>query len=87
MSTLTHARPGHIHDAPQRERLVSGPLAVLFLDSFGTLTSFYLLLAVSPMYAAAAGAGTAGAGMVTGILLLGTVAAELASSALMKRFG
>jgi MFS family permease len=87
MSTLTHARPGHIHDVPQRERLVSGPLAVLFVDSFGTLTSFYLLLAVSPMYAAAAGAGSAGAGLVTGILLLGTVAAELASSALMKRFG
>jgi MFS family permease len=87
MSTLTHARPDRIHDVPRRERLVSGPLAVLFADSFGTLTSFYLLLAVSPMYAAAAGAGTAGAGLVTGILLLGTVAAELVSSALMKRFG
>jgi MFS family permease len=87
MSTLTQARPGHVHDVPPRERLVSGPLAVLFLDSFGTLASFYLLLAVSPMYAAAAGGGSAGAGLVTGILLLGTVVAELVSSALMKRFG
>ena len=88
MSTLTHARPSQdIADVRPRARLVSGPLALVFLASFGTLTSFYLLLAVSPMYAAAAGAGSAGPAWLTGVLLLGTVAAELASSALMRRFG
>jgi MFS family permease len=49
------------------------------------LTSFYLLLSVTPLAAAAAGAGTSGAGLVTGALLLGTVAAELATPALMRR--
>ena len=33
------------------------------------------------------GAGSAGAGLVTGMLLLGTVAAELAAPLLMKRYG
>ncbi len=39
------------------------------------------------MYAASSGVGSAGAGLATGLLLLGTVAAELAASGLMKRFG
>ena len=88
MSTLTCSRPSQdTAPASKRPRLVTGPMALLFLDSFGTLTSFYLLLAVTPLYAAAAGAGTAGAGLVTGVLLLGTVAAEVLSSAVMKRCG
>jgi hypothetical protein len=69
-----------------RERLVSGPLARTFLSSLATLTSFYLMLSVTPMYAAAAGAGSAGAGLVTGVLLLGTVIAELGAAPLMRRY-
>ena len=66
---------------------MSRPLALVFLSASCTLTSFDLLLSVTPMYAATAGAGSAGAGMVTAVLLLGTVAAELASSYLIRRFG
>jgi MFS family permease len=66
--------------------MVSGPLALVFGTSFATLTSFYLLLAVTPLVARAAGAGIAGAGLVTGVLLLGTVTAELAAPALMQRY-
>ena len=73
------ARPGG--------RILSGPLALVFLSEFCALTSFYLLLSVTPMYAAAVGAGSAGAGLVTGVLLLGTVAAELAAPILMRRYG
>jgi len=72
--------------AVPRDRLISGPLALVFLAEFCALTSFYLLLSVTPLYAARAGAGSAGAGLVTGALLLGTVAAELASSKLMNRY-
>ena len=68
-------------------RIISGPLALVFLSEFCALTSFYLLLSVTSMYAAAVGAGSTGAGLVTGVLLAGTVAAELASSMLMKRYG
>jgi predicted MFS family arabinose efflux permease len=68
-------------------RLVSGPIALALLAIFCLLTSFYLLVSVTPLYAAAAGAGTAGAGLVTGVLLLGTVSAELASPYLMRRYG
>ena len=67
--------------------MLSGPLALVFLAEFCALTSFYLLLSVTPMYAAGTGAGSAGAGLVTSVLLLGTVAAELAAPSLMRRYG
>jgi MFS family permease len=68
-------------------RIISRPLAAVFLAEFCALTSFFLLLSVTPMYAAGAGTGSAGAGLVTGVLLLGTVAAELAAPLLMRRYG
>src|SRR5215471_20210857 len=94
MSTLTLARPRRSsgsHATPGRTvrlggRLLSGPLALVFLAEFCALTSFYLLLSVTPGSAAAAGAGSEGAGLVTGVLLLGTVAAELAAPMLMRRY-
>jgi MFS family permease len=86
MSTLTHTEPGL--DAARGTPvapIITRPLALVFLTEFCALTGFYLLLSVTPMYAAGAGAGSAGAGLVTGVLLLGTVAAELAAAILMKR--
>src|SRR5499425_2252419 len=95
MSTLTYAKPhrsarrisaqGSI--GTPRARIVSGPLALVFLAEFCALTSFYLLLSVTPMYAAAVGAGSAGAGLVTSVLLLGAVVAVLAAPILMRRYG
>ena len=95
MSTLTATKPqaGRTDEgtpgSPGRPagRILSGPLALVFLTEFCALTSFYLMLSVTPMYAAAVGAGSAGAGLVTSVLLLGTVAAELAAPVLMRRFG
>jgi MFS family permease len=95
MSTLAHTEPGRDSSGPPAARIISGlpaariisrPLALVFLAEFCALMGFYLLLSVTPMYAAAAGAGSAGAGLVTGVLLLGTVAAELAAPILMKRY-
>jgi MFS family permease len=63
------------------------PLAAAFLAEFSSLTSFFLLLSVMPMLAAAAGAGSSGAGLLTGSLLLGTVAAEATATVAMRRFG
>ena len=91
MSTMTQTlSPAHAtrHDIPaSRPRLVSGRFAAALLSSFGALTSFYLLLSVTPMYAMSAGAGSAGAGLVTGSLMLTTVLAEFASPRLLGRFG
>jgi predicted MFS family arabinose efflux permease len=83
MSTLTQAPPV----TAVRPRLLSVPLAATFLAEFTSLTSFFLLLSVMPMLAAAAGVSSAGAGLVTGSLLLGTVAAEAAATAAISRFG
>jgi MFS family permease len=87
MSTLTCTEPSRDSGAgAPGARLVSGPLALVFLSEFCALTGFYLLLSVTPRYAAA-GAGSSGAGLVTGVLLLGTVMAELAAPVLMNRYG
>ena len=59
-----------------RARLISGRLALVLMSSFGALTSFYLLLSVTPMYALSAGAGSSAAGVVTGSLMLATVTAQ-----------
>jgi MFS family permease len=84
MSTLTSDQPAM---TTPPGRLITGPTALVLVSALCTLTSFFLLVSVTPMDAAASGAGSAGAGLVTGVLLLGTVAAELASSLLMRRYG
>ena len=92
-STCSEADPAVPRDlaaagrVPSRGRLISGPLAVVFLTEFCALTSFSLPFSVMPRYAVEAGASSAGAGLVTAMLLLGTVAAELAAPTLMSRFG
>jgi MFS family permease len=69
------------------QRIVSGQLALVFSILTGTLTSFFLLLSATSVHADASGSGTAGAGLVTGALLFGTVIAELAATRLMTRYG
>ena len=83
MSTLTQAQP----DTAVPARLLSVPLAATFAAEFTTLTSFFLLLSAMPMLAAAAGASSSGAGLITGSLLLGTVAAEAVAAVEIGRFG
>src|SRR5438552_1255482 len=56
MSTLAHAAPTARHESPGA-RIVSGRLVLVFGCSLGTLTSFYLMLSVTPLFASAAGAG------------------------------
>src|SRR5579863_9179854 len=83
MSTMTQAQPG----TKIPSRILSVPLAVTFLAEFTSLTSFFLLLSVMPMLAAAADAGRSGAGLITGSLLLGTVAAEATAAIALRWFG
>src|SRR5579871_3018231 len=83
MSTMTQAQPG----TKSPSRLLSVPLAVTFLAEFTSLTSFFLLLSVMPMLAAAAGSGSSGAGLITGALLLGTVVAEAVAATAIRQLG
>jgi len=85
--TLSPARATRYDIPASRPRLVSGRFAAALLSSFGALTSFYLLLSVTPMSSMTKGAGSAGAGLVTGSLMLTTVLAEFASPRLLGRFG
>jgi MFS family permease len=69
-----------------RASLVTRPLLLRFVTIIGASVSFYLPLSVMPMFAKSSGAGT-GAGMVTGALLLTTVAVELVTPRLLARAG
>jgi predicted MFS family arabinose efflux permease len=70
-----------------RPPILTRPLLLVFLASFGAMTGFYLLLSVVPLYAESVGAGGVGAGLVTGALMAATVAGELAIPRLLARFG
>jgi predicted MFS family arabinose efflux permease len=63
------------------------PLVLAFACSFGAGMSFYLLLSVVPLFVTSVGASGTGAGLVTGALMLSTVAAELTTPRLVARFG
>jgi predicted MFS family arabinose efflux permease len=90
MSTMTQA--GKLSSAGSgrgaaRPALVNRALLLVFVSSFGTATSFYLLLSVVPLYATSVGAGGNGAGLATAALMFATVAGELATPRLVARFG
>ena len=82
---MTHVRPDTRPPGPPP--LLTVPLGADVLAEFTSLTSFFLLLSVMPMLAAAAGAGSAGAGLMTSALLAGTVIAEIAATRAIRRFG
>jgi MFS family permease len=70
-----------------KQRIMSSALARVFATSFGSLTAFYLLVSVVPLYASSVGAGDVGAGLSTGALMFATVGAELLTPRLAARFG
>jgi MFS family permease len=87
MSSLTQEAPSAGTREAHGPRLVGRPLALTFVAEFASLTSFLLLVSVMPMLAAAAGAGSAAAGLITGALLGGTVIAEAAAAFAIRRLG
>lgn len=62
-------------------------MVTLLITSLGSCGSFYLLLPVVPLYTAAAGAGSVGAGLSTGAMMLATVLVEFAVPGLLSRYG
>jgi len=88
MSTLTQPEvAGHTDHDTSPAGIISARLVLVLACSLGALTSFYLMMSVTPMYAASAGAGGAGAGLATGVLMFASVAAEVAAPSLMNRYG
>lgn len=73
--------------APARPSILSPALVRVFVVSFGSLTSFFVLASVVPRYAASVGAGAAGAGLSTAALMFATVGAEFAAPWLASRVG
>ncbi|MBL0887428.1 MFS transporter [Myceligenerans indicum] len=70
----TSAATGTAHGATRRSRGFAVLLAVTFL----ALANYASLLSVVPLWAAEGGAGSAAMGSTTGVMMAGTVAAQLA---------
>jgi predicted MFS family arabinose efflux permease len=72
-----------------RPTLITTPVLLLFVATFGAMTSFFLLLSVVPQYVTSpgVGAGGVGAGLATGALMLSTVVFELVTPRLIARAG
>src|SRR6185437_2534399 len=88
MSTMTQAQPETaVLETAVPARLLSVPLAATFAAEFTSLTSFFLLLSVMPMLAAAAGASSSGAGLITGSMLLRAPQAVMVAVSLVRGFG
>jgi len=78
--------------AGETQRLLSSRIVALLVGTVSALGSFYLLLPIVPLYAAApygTGNGAAGvaAGLATGTMMLSTVLTELAMPGVLRRFG
>ncbi|MFE4255091.1 MFS transporter [Streptomyces sp. NPDC056910] len=74
--------------AEARPRLMTRPLLLRFVTVVGSSASFFLLLSVVPVYAQSGpGGGSDKAGLVTGALMLATVAGELMAPWLAARCG
>ncbi len=72
---------------PVLRGVLTRDVASLLLATLGAFAGFFLLLSVVPLYAVEAGATSAGAGIVTGALMLSTVATQLAVPWLLGRLG
>jgi predicted MFS family arabinose efflux permease len=66
---------------------LSGAVLRLLAVEFAAMSSFYLLVAVVPLYSTDRGFGTTGAGLSLGALMAASVAAELGTPALAARVG
>lgn len=62
-------------------------MVLLGMTSLASMTSFYLLIPVVPLYTASHGWGDVGAGLSTGVTMLATVLMELLVPALLSRHG
>lgn len=60
---------------------------MLLVVTVGGLASFFLLLPVVPLYVADGGAGSMGAGLATGVMMLATVLIELVVPRMLARYG
>lgn len=62
-------------------------LVLLLFSTFFTMTGFYLLLSVVPLYTERSGGSGSDAGLATASLMLSTVAVQVTMPAILRRFG
>ena len=72
---------------PGSVETVNRSLALIYIASFGGLTTFYLMLGVTPIFAVASGHGEFGGALTTAVFMFATVAAELVTTRVMSRIG
>jgi MFS family permease len=86
MTATVLAYPPTLVPTPTRPAILSQALLLRFVSIVGSSISFYLPLAVIPLYADAAGS-RATAGLATGALLVATVLCELVTPRIVAHIG
>lgn len=74
------------HDPATSVWRAPGMPSLLWMTALG-FAGYALLLPVAPLWAVEGGSGVAGAGLVTGVLMLATVLGQTAVPAALRRFG
>jgi MFS family permease len=67
--------------------MMTRSMNLMMATSVAGMLGFFLLFSTVPLYASSGGAGEFGAGVVTGTMMLATVAAEVAVPWLLSRYG
>jgi MFS family permease len=67
--------------------MLTRPMILMMAASIGGLLGFFLLFSTVPLYAVSGGSGEAGAGLVTGAMMLATVLMEPVVPWLRSRYG
>lgn len=73
--------------ASGRETILTRPVVLLILASFGFIIGFQLLLSVVPLYTEEAGGGSSGAGLATGAFMFSTVLTQIQMPRILRWLG
>lgn len=79
--------PGTVRGAAGRPPLLTREVVWFLVCSVAAFGSFFLLLAVTPLYASGGDESSVAAGLTTGVMMFATVLTELITPGVLTRFG
>ena len=82
-----HSGGDYVGGARARQPLLTGQVVWFLICAVVSMTSFFLLLSVVPLYASGGDESSVAAGLTTGAMMLATVVAEFFTTGFLTRFG
>ena len=82
-----HSGGDTLEEPARRQPLLTGQVVWFLICAVVSMTSFFLLLSVVPLYASGGDESSVAAGLTTGAMMLATVVAEFFTTGFLTRFG